>query len=149
MTLAIFLLSISLSCSQDSSDPSPGTQVIAPNSVAEIEEILSSTNMKSWNTKDFSLAGMKLDCRMDDSFDFFSDHSFKFYGGDQLCGLEDILREREGTWMVDLENNKVVFTLSTGETYNAKYEKLTDEELRLTGTWGGMKIIGVFVPSDS
>lgn len=135
--------------SDESNDPNPQTQVDAPDTREEIEGILASQNSRKWMVDEFRLAGMSLDCRQDDSFEFFADGSFKFNGGDQLCGLEDILREREGTWNVLVDENKVMFELSTGEKYEALYEKVTEEQLRFRGSWGGMSIVGVFSPSNS
>ncbi len=143
------MLFVLISCgSEDEQDPGPGVMIIAPDNPMEIRTILSSSNSKEWVTTEFTMAGMELECRLDDTFEFNNDGSFRFDGGDKLCGLEDILTIREGTWTLMADENKIKFDLGSGEVYFADYQKITEEEIRLSGSWGGMKIKGAFVPSD-
>ena len=145
----ILICIVAISCGSSSDDPDPTTQVIAPTSVPEIEVILTDNDMRTWMTKNFTLAGMNLECREDDTFQFMEDGTFKFDGGDMLCGLEDILKVRTGTWKVLIDENRIEFDLGSQEIYYANYQKITEEEIRLTGSWAGMKLVGTFVPSDS
>jgi Lipocalin-like domain len=137
------------SCGEKADNPDPAIQVIAPGSLEETQDILTAMNNKTWKTKNFTLAGVSLDCRLDDTFAFNDDGTFVFNGGDKLCGLEDILRERTGTWEVLKSKNQIEFKLSTGEIYEANYQKISEAELILAGSWGGMGIKGVFIPSEN
>ena len=139
---------VGVSCSS-SEDPDPVNEVNIPSDQADALLALNGTNMKSWVTKRFTLAGVQLDCRADDVIMLHADGTFDYDGGDNLCGLQDNARTRTGTWELDLENRTFTVELNTGVIYSGEFQKITENELIMTGNWGGMSIRATFVPSES
>lgn len=148
--LLIAILFISLVACSDSSDDqaTPQQQIIAPETQDEFDMTLGAGTSKSWNASSFKLAGMDLDCRLDDTFTFFEDGTFEYNGGDVLCQLEDIQRIRTGTWTSDLDAGVIRFNFD-GAEHTARYIKITDNEIQLEGSWGGMTIKATYLPTGS
>ena len=111
--------------------------------------LLTDTISKTWNTTLFTLAGsdMFTSCRLDDSFIFFADGTYEYFGGN-LCGAEDNKRNKIGNWELDYTARKVYFDRGTSNEYIADVIGLQKDELRVKGTYNylgsNMEVRGLY-----
>jgi len=103
-------------------------------------------NMKTWTASRFTLSGSTLftSCRLDDIMTFNRDGSYRYDGGNQLCGAEDNRRVKTGNWTTDFEKKTILFDEGTLKEYSAVIIGFSDTELRLRGTYMSMEVRGEY-----
>lgn len=103
-------------------------------------------NMKSWTASRFTLSGSTLftSCRLDDIMTFNRDGSYRYDGGNQLCGAEDNRRVKTGNWTTDFEKKTILFDEGTLKEYNADIIGFYDNKLTLRGTYMSMEVRGEY-----
>lgn len=117
-----------------------------PNTIEDFENTLHGGAERAWATNSFTLAGLEgvQDCRLDDVVMIKSDGTYTYDGGDTLCGAEDNVRMRSGTWRLLNGGNNILFDEGTANEYTADVEGLEDNRLVLTGQYIGLLIRGVY-----
>jgi len=112
---------------------------------ANFRLLLTDSTSKRWTTSLFTLSGSTTytDCRLDDIMVLFSDGTYDYNGG-QLCGAEDNMTNRTGSWELDYSNKKIYFDKGTSEEYEAEVIGLTENELRLKGSYMVMEVRGLY-----
>lgn len=119
--------------------PGPTEQVEAPVGLPETLEAfnlaLSGEESRTWNALTFTLEGLRgfQFCRLDDSFQFFANGTYRYDGGNVLCGGEDAEQIRTGTWEVDFANAQILFDKETGREYRAQVSGINDDRIQLFG----------------
>lgn len=121
-------------------------QIDASDSVTFRRKI-SGTNDKNWITAEFTLAGSDnlTFCRLDDKMIFNDNGSYTYNGGNTLCGAEDNRRVRTGTWELDYKNHKIIFDRGSSNEYIAEIIGLTDNEIRLKGSYFNLEVRGKYI----
>ncbi len=107
--------------------------------------LLTDSVSKQWSTSLFTLAGSSVftNCRLDDVMLIFKDGTYSYQGG-QLCGAEDNMMSRNGSWELDYSNKKIVFDRGSSNEYIAEVIGLLDNELRVKGSYMGMEVRGLY-----
>lgn len=90
---------------------------------------------RNWSTIAFQLEGMRgfQGCRLDDTFMFLTDGTYRYDGGENLCGGEDSLRIKTGTWEFNSNSNQIIFDITTNKEYSAQIIAIEDGKMQLTG----------------
>lgn len=150
--IAILLLSVSLfySCGNDENEPMPDSLVIdLPADVSTGNSFLSGENAKSWSNDYFTLEMFgNLDCRTDDVFTFFSDGTYEYDGGADLCGDSDNQQIRTGTWTLNLIEGKITFDEGSDSEVSATIITLKENKVRLQGSWSTFAIDAMYLASS-
>jgi len=96
-----------------------------PADAATFGAYLHNNASKTWIANQFSIEGMDmfLSCRLDDEITLFSDGTYAYDGGDDLCGADDNVRERNGTWVFDAANLTV--TIDPGSEFETTARVVT------------------------
>ena len=117
-----------------------------PDSIEDFEYALHGGTERAWSTISFTLAGLEgvQDCRLDDVVSLRSDGTYTYDGGANLCGAEDNVRMRTGTWRLINNGNNILFDEGLSNEYTANVEGLEDNRLVLTGQYIGLVIRGVY-----
>jgi hypothetical protein len=111
---------------------------------------LASNDSWTWKTLGFRLEGLNgfQSCRLDDTFKFFANGTYRYDGGTVLCGGADDRRIKTGVWEVDLTNNQIVFDRETNIEYSASVLGLNNDRIQLISEvdiFGrAMKIEGIY-----
>ncbi|WP_420385180.1 lipocalin family protein [Roseivirga sp.] len=140
LALSLILLTSLSACSVV--DLENGTQntvespVGLPATAAELNDALVGDGSRIWSAKSFNLEGMVgvQACRLDDTFRFFADGTYRYDGGETLCGGEDSQRIRTGTWQMDFDELTITFDVTTNLQSEAKLIGLSDDTMELSGT---------------
>lgn len=106
-----------------------------PATAAEITTALAGDDSRLWTTLTFELEGMAgfQSCRLDDTFIFFVDGTYRYDGGAVLCGGADDQRIKTGTWELDFDNSQLIFDRGTSKAYNSDITALEDNSMQLNG----------------
>ena len=119
--------------------------VEAPADQDEFEKILSADSSRAWENESFSLEMFgELECRKDDVFTFFSDGTFEYDGGADLCGDSDNTQIVNGTWEVNLEEGLIIFNRGMENEAQARYITVKENTLRVIGSWNSMEIDALY-----
>jgi len=112
----------------------------------EVASILTGNNIKNWSTTRFTLSGSTrmTNCRIDDNMSFFKNGTFRYDGGDILCGAEDSRRIKNGRWAISFDSKTILFREDNGDEYTATIIGLNDKEIRLRGSYFKMEVKGVY-----
>ena len=118
--------------------------IIAMDSI-NFRTLLTDSVSKRWNTLVFTLAGSNAftACRLDDIMVMFANGNYTYQGG-QLCGAEDNVAVRNGSWEIDYTNKLIIFDKGTGNQYEAEVIGLDEDELRVKGSYMGMEVRGLY-----
>ncbi len=137
MLLSIFMLS---GCSLvDLESPAPQVQIDSPiglpASEAAFMTALTNDDMREWEAITFELEGLDgfQNCRLDDTFSFFNDGTYRYDGGAVLCGGADDQRIKTGVWEIDFDNLMVIFDRETSLETRATLSGLQDNRMELIG----------------
>ena len=120
-------------------EPGPTAPVNAPEGIPATEAMLLSDLAgevsRTWSALTFELEGMEgfQLCRLDDSFTFFADGTYRYDGGEVLCGGADDLQIKTGIWELDFDNLQIVFDAGTSIAYRATIAGLEDNRIQLNG----------------
>lgn len=140
--LFTLLLSISMlsGCSLvDLDSPAPQVEIDSPigmpASEAAFMTALTNDDMREWEAVTFELEGLQgfQNCRLDDTFSFFNDGTYRYDGGAVLCGGADDQRVKTGVWEIDFDNLMVVFDQGTSLETRATLSGLQDNRMELVG----------------
>ena len=117
-----------------------------PSTIEDFENNLHGGTERLWATNSFTLAGLEgiQDCRLDDVVMIKSDGTYVYDGGQNLCGAEDNVRMRTGTWRLINDGHNILFDEGLPNEYTADVEGLEDNRLVLTGQYIGLVIRGVY-----
>ena len=120
--------------------PGPTEAVDAPEgfpaSEANFMAALTGDESRTWNALTFELEGMdgfQL-CRLDDTFTFFANGTYRYDGGEVLCGGADDRQVKTGVWELDFDNRQLVFDEGTSLEYTADVAGLEDNRIQLNGS---------------
>ena len=77
--------------------PSP---IGTPDLEASLVSDLFNDDSREWQALTFQLEGLDgfQSCRLDDTFIFFGDGTYRYHGGEVLCGGADDTRVKTGLW---------------------------------------------------
>ena len=116
-----------------------------PTSSTEILTLLHENGEKRWDAEGFTLFGMNgfLPCRLDDQITLSVDGSYTYDGGNSLCGAEDNVRIKQGTWELSDDLESLVFT--EGEnTFVAALLGITSDQISLRSNYQGLEVNAVY-----
>ncbi len=119
--------------------PAPQADVASPigtpASEAAFMSALTNDDMREWEAVTFELEGLNgfQTCRLDDSFSFLNDGTYRYDGGEVLCGGADDQRIKTGVWEIDFDNLTIVFDRGTSLASEATLTGLQDNRMQLRG----------------
>jgi len=140
--LIAMLISISTLCGcslVELDSPAPAAEVDSPIgtplSEASLLSALTNDGARQWDAVTFELEGLNglQNCRLDDSFSFFNDGTYRYDGGTVLCGGADDQRVKTGVWEIDFDNLTIVFDRGTSLANSATISGLQDNRMELIG----------------
>ncbi len=123
----------------DLESPAPQADVAspvgAPASEAAFMSALTNDDMREWEAVTFELEGLNgfQNCRLDDSFSFLNDGTYRYDGGEVLCGGADDQRIKTGVWEIDFDNLTIVFDRGTSLETRATLSGIEDNRMELLG----------------
>ena len=120
-------------------EPGPTAPVDAPDGLPATESALlgelAGETSRTWAALTFELEGMEgfQLCRLDDSFTFFADGTYRYDGGEVLCGGADDSQIKTGIWELDFDNLEILFDEGTSIEYRASIAGLENNRIQLNG----------------
>jgi hypothetical protein len=139
-TMLVVALLILAGCSLvELDEPGPTAPVDIPEGLpataAAITTALAGNDSRLWTTLTFELEGMAgfQSCRLDDTFIFFVDGTYRYDGGEVLCGGADDQRIKTGIWELDFDKSQLIFDRGTSIAYTSDITGLEDNRLQLNG----------------
>lgn len=146
LSLSLFFLILTVtSCSVVELDQPPTTAVEPPVGLPDTETAfalaLAGNESTLWKAITFQLEGLAgfQACRLDDTFMFMSDGTYRYDGGEVLCGGADDRRVKTGIWELNFDNAEIIFDRDTDIEYSALVLGLSDNKIQLRG---GVDIFG-------
>ena len=117
---------------------------IYPNSIENANTILTGSGTRSWSSNSFTIEGISgfQPCRLDDQIVMNMDGSFSYDGGDVLCGAEDNMQIKSGSWNLNYTTRTLTFVPNTGDPVELYIEMLTDQEVVFSANYIGLDILG-------
>ncbi|MBL4707678.1 MAG: hypothetical protein JKY48_04475 [Flavobacteriales bacterium] len=107
--------------------------------------LISDSTSKIWDASFFTILGISQTCRFDDVMMFFHDGTYQYSSGPEFCDdFEDIQRSRTGSWEIGYMNRTITFDKGNSNEYQAEVIGLSEDELRLKGSYLGMEIRGLY-----
>ncbi|OEK06525.1 lipocalin-like domain-containing protein [Roseivirga misakiensis] len=96
---------------------------------------LTSGSDQKWETISFTLEGFRglQGCRLDDTFTFYGDGTYRYDGGSSLCGDADDIRVKTGMWEVDFDNLQIIFDKDTSIEAIATLQANVENRIWLIG----------------
>lgn len=135
--LSLFAMLLISSCSVVELDEPTEVPIIngLPSTSDAFVNAIAGDSGRDWSTIAFQLEGMRgfQQCRLDDTFMFLSDGTYRYDGGENLCGGEDSLRIKTGTWEFNPDSNEIIFDITTNKEYSAQIIAIEDGKMQLTG----------------
>lgn len=138
--LMALMMGLVVSCSLvDLEEPGPTAPVDAPEGLPATEaaflSALAGDESRVWSALTFELEGLSgfQLCRLDDTFTFFADGTYRYDGGEVLCGGADDQRIKTGIWELDFANMRLIFDEGTSIAYTASVAGLEDSRMQLNG----------------
>jgi hypothetical protein len=106
-----------------------------PSTQEEFVNAIAGESSREWSTIAFQLEGLQgfQHCRSDDTFIFLSDGTYRYDGGEILCGGEDNQRIKTGTWEINPDTNEIIFDITTNKEYSAQVIAIQDGKMQLRG----------------
>jgi len=106
-----------------------------PSTQEELVNAIAGESGKSWETLTFKLEGLDgfQFCRLDDTFMFFSNGTYRYDGGEMLCGGEDNLRVKTGTWEIKFDTKEIIFDRTTNKEHSTQIVGIEDGKMLLRG----------------
>jgi hypothetical protein len=125
------------------------TEITAADSV-NFKTLIDGGASKTWMASAFTLAGLTTftSCRLDDEMVLNADGTYTYDGGVNLCGAEDNQQMKSGTWTLDFSNTMLLFDVGTPNQASALVIGLTENEIRLDGSYMAMEVRGVYTASE-
>ncbi len=123
----------------DLDEPGPTAPVDAPDGIPATEATfmseLAGDNSRVWKALTFELEGLSgfQFCRLDDTFTFFTDGTYRYDGGEVLCGGADDQQVKTGIWELDFANSQLIFDRGTSIAYISTVQGLENNRIHLTG----------------
>ena len=120
-------------------EPGPTEAIAAPvglpATAADLEFALAGDESREWTALTFQLEGLDgfQFCRLDDTFTFFADGTYRYDGGEVLCGGADDSQVKTGIWELDFDNNQILFDEGTSLEYRATVGGLEENRVQLLG----------------
>jgi len=113
--------------------PSP---VGFPDNAEAFITAISSNERQEWQALTFNLEGLDgfQNCRLDDTFVFFGNGTYRYDGGEVLCGGADDERIKTGTWKADFDNLQIIFDETTDLESIARLIGIQDNHMELAST---------------
>lgn len=113
-----------------------GDQVL-PEDALSLGQLLHNNDSKTWMASQFTIEGVGafLDCRLDDTITLFSDGTYSYDGGANLCGADDDQRNRTGNWTFSFETLALIFEPGTDEEASATIVTLDEGVFTFTGVY--------------
>ncbi|MFT6971109.1 MAG: hypothetical protein ACJAXX_001677 [Roseivirga sp.] len=155
--LASFLTFSACSLVELDEVPTPKLEVPEgkPSNNSDFTFALASSESRTWSASGFTLEGLNgfQSCRLDDSFIFFANGTYRYDGGAVLCGGADDSRIKTGIWEIEIENSLIVFDRETDIEHSATVKGLNNGKILLQSKvdiFGRfMKIEGVYETENS
>lgn len=118
-----------------------------PTSATITNSYLSGLNGNSWKSSQFTIEGIEgfQDCRLDDVMSLNSDFTYRYDGGLTLCGAEDNVMIKAGTWSIDYDTQIMSFDAGTDREVSIYIAKLTATELVFQTAYFGLEVVGKMV----
>lgn len=106
-----------------------------PATEAELLAELTNSDSREWQALTFQLEGLEgfQSCRLDDTFIFFDNGTYRYDGGEVLCGGADNTRVKTGLWELDFANLEITFDRGTTIESTAQIAGLEDTRMELRG----------------
>ena len=106
-----------------------------PDSQASLVSSLTNDDSREWQALTFQLEGLNgfQSCRLDDTFIFFDDGTYRYDGGEVLCGGADDARVKTGLWEINFDALQIVFDRGTSLESIARIAGLEDDRMELRG----------------
>lgn len=139
ITMLFSVLVLSACNLVDLESPAPALDIASPlgtpDSEAAFMTALTNDDMRKWDALTFELEGLDgfQNCRLDDSFTFFNDGTYRYDGGDVLCGGADDQRIKTGIWEIDFSELTIVFDRGTSLETIASVSGLQENRMELIG----------------
>ncbi|WP_420582007.1 lipocalin family protein [Reichenbachiella sp.] len=117
-----------------------------PNSAIDVNAYLLGGESRTWTTLEFTIDGVSgfQNCRLDDQIQLNSDKTYDYDGGDMLCGAEDNVKLKSGTWEVDVDNRMLTFDSGTDHEAIFHIESLNAEEIVVRSQYYSWEVLGKF-----
>jgi len=109
-----------------------------------LKTLITGDSIRTWNAQAFTLAGQTTftSCRLDDGMIFMSNGTYQYEGGSTLCGSEDNLRTKRGTWVSNFENKTIVFDQGSSNEIVTTIIGLSENLMSLRSSYRGMEVRG-------
>lgn len=137
LLMGIFALSACELVDLDSPGPTENipSPVGTPASEAALLTELTDDDNRTWEAVTFELEGLNgfQDCRLDDTFTFFGDGTYRYDGGEVLCGGADDRRIKTGVWEADYDNLNLIFDRGTSLESIARISGIENNRMELLG----------------
>jgi hypothetical protein len=153
--LSAFALLVFTACNEsddEPQDPANNSQDVAiqdgeveATDAVSFKMLIDNDDTKTWSASAFTLAGQTTftDCRLDDEMVFNADGTYIYNGGTETCGGED-RQAQTGTWEIDFDNLSIIFDKETSHEETAAVLGLSENEIRLQGSYMMMQVRGVY-----
>lgn len=106
-----------------------------PATEAQLLAELTNSDSREWQALTFQLEGLDgfQSCRLDDTSIFFDNGTYRYDGGEVLCGGADDARVKTGLWEVDFDNLAITFDRGTTLESTALISGIEDNRMELRG----------------
>lgn len=103
-------------------------------------------SQKTWKATGFTLFGISgfQDCRLDDTIVIKSDGTYTYNAGDTMCGAEDNIPNKNGSWEFLEDENIILFSEGDSNQYTAEVVGLDENDIVVVGKYLGMEIKGSY-----
>mgnify|MGYP000120634159 CR=1 FL=1 len=138
ITMLIALISISACSVVELETPEQldiASPLGTPATEAELLAELTNSDSREWQALTFQLEGLDgfQSCRLDDTFIFFDNGTYRYDGGEVLCGGADDARVKTGLWEIDFDNLAITFDQGTTLESTAQISGIEDNRMELRG----------------
>ena len=108
-----------------------------PGDANTLGQLLHNNDSKTWVASEFTIEGLStfLGCRLDDTITLFSDGTYSYDGGENLCGADDDQRVRSGNWTFNFDTSELIFEPGTSAETSATIVTLDNDILTFTGIY--------------
>ncbi len=136
--MTLMTLGIGVGCNLvklDEPDPIVEAPIGLPSTQDGLLIAIAGESGKDWKTLSFTLEGhdgIQI-CRLDDTFMFFSNGTYRYDGGDLLCGGADDTRVKTGTWEINFDDKKIIFDRTTNIEHDATIVAVQEGKMLLQG----------------
>lgn len=115
-------------------EPEVDSPMGLPTSEAAFLSALTNGDSREWQAVTFTLEGLGVQqCRRDDKLVFFTDGTYRYDGGVNLCGGADDQQIKTGVWELDFDNLQLVFDSGTSIEAIATVSGISENRIELLG----------------